>query len=134
MAQHLDLAAFQRIVGGARRACAHHAFDLNTKLVAHVLGDLKRRRAVRVADDLHIAFAVAQIDENNAAMVAPAVHPAAQTDRLTQQGFGDETTIVRTHLGNDGHRKYLGFSAAAQLKGRSQRGCTGFFGGRNHAH
>ena len=108
MAQHLDLAAFEAVIGGARRALAHDALDLYAKLVANVFGGLKGCRAVGVADHLYIAFAVAQVDENHAAVVTPAIDPAAQADALAEQGFGDQTAIVRTHLGDDGHENTWG--------------------------
>ncbi len=49
---------------------------LQAELVAHAFGDLEGVGAVGVADDLHQAFAVAQVDEDDAAVVAAAVGPA----------------------------------------------------------
>ena len=42
--------------------------------VANVAG------AVGIADDLHEAFAVAQVDEDHAAVIAAPMHPARQRD------------------------------------------------------
>jgi len=95
--QQLDLSALDGFVGGAGRARAHHALDLDAKLVAQALGDSKHLGPVGVADHLQRAFAVAQVDEDHAAVVAPAVDPAAQADGLAQQGFGDQTAIVAAH-------------------------------------
>ena len=83
---------------GARGARAHQALDLEAELVAQALGRLEHLGAVRVADDLHVAFAVAQVDEDHAAVVAAAVHPAAQGHGLAQQGFGHQTAVGGTHF------------------------------------
>jgi hypothetical protein len=48
------------------------------ELVAHGFGDLEHLGAVGVAHHLHQAFAVAQVDEDDAAVVAATVHPAAK--------------------------------------------------------
>ena len=53
--------------------------------------------AIRVTDDLHVAFPVAQIDENDTAMVTTAVDPSAKGHGLADQGFGHQTAIVGTH-------------------------------------
>ena len=95
--EHFDLAALELVVGGAFGACPHQARDLHAELVAQVLGDGEGRGAIRVAHHLHVAFAVAHVDEDHAAVVAATVHPAAKGDGLAQQGFGHETAIVSTH-------------------------------------
>ena len=97
VAQHFDLAAFQIGVGRAVRASPHQAFDLHAELVAHVFGDGEHLGAIRVADDLHIAFAVAQVDKNHTAMIAAAIDPAAQAHGLAQQAFGHQTAVVGAH-------------------------------------
>jgi hypothetical protein len=89
VAQHLDLAAGEVGVGRCPRARAHQAHHLQAELVAHALGGLEHLGAVGVADDLHQAFAVAQVDEDHAAMVAAAVGPAHQGHGLAHQGFAD---------------------------------------------
>ena len=97
VAQYFNLAALEGIVGGAAWSRAHQALDLNTKLVAQSLGCLEHVGTVRVADHLHIAFPVAQVHKNDAAMVTPAVDPAAQGYLLAHQGFSHKTAIVGTH-------------------------------------
>ena len=52
------------------------------EFVAQRLGGRERRGAVGIADDLHEAFAVAQVDEDDAAVVAAAMDPARQRDGL----------------------------------------------------
>ena len=97
VAQHLDLAAFEAIVGRALRAGTHQAFDLDAKLVAQVFGDGKHLGAIGVAHHLHIAFAVAQVDKDHTPVIAAAVDPAAQRNGLPCQGFGHQTAVVGTH-------------------------------------
>ena len=53
--------------------------------------------AVGVADDLHQAFAVAQVDEDHAAMVAAAVRPAHQRHGLAEQRFADQAAVGCSH-------------------------------------
>jgi hypothetical protein len=57
----------------------------------------KHLGAVGVAHHLHIAFAVAQIDKNHAAVVTAAVDPAAQGNGFAHLGFGHQTAVMRTH-------------------------------------
>jgi GNAT superfamily N-acetyltransferase len=85
VAQHLDLAAGEVGVLGAARARTHLAHHLQAELVAHAFGGLEHLGAVGVADDLHQAFAVAQVDEDHAAVVAAAVGPAHQGHGLAHQ-------------------------------------------------
>ena len=54
----------------------------------------KRRGAVGIEDDLHEAFAVPQVDEDDAAMVAATVDPAHQRDRLAEVPAVDSSTVV----------------------------------------
>ena len=113
VAQHLDLAAAQVVIGGATRALAHHAAHLYAELVTQAFGAGEHIGAIRVADHLHIPLAVAHIDKNHTAMVAPAVDPSTQGNRLTQQGFGHQTAIVGTH----GHRHLSGDRHGARRNG-----------------
>ena len=61
---------------GAVGARAHQAGDLQAELVAQALGGGEGLGAVGVAHHLHVAFAVAQVDEDHAAVVAAAVAPS----------------------------------------------------------
>ncbi|CAM2152284.1 conserved hypothetical protein [Paraburkholderia tropica] len=97
VAQHFDLAAREVGVDRAFRTIADQTLDLHAELVAHAFGDLEHLGAIRVADDLNEAFAVAQVDEDNAAVVAAALHPSAQRNSLAQQLFGHQTAVFRSH-------------------------------------
>ena len=121
VAQHLDFSAFEVVVLRAFGTRAYQAGDLDTKLIAQIFGDRKHLGAVRIANDLHIAFAVAQVDKNHATMVTPPVDPAAQGNGLTQKGFGHQTAIVGTH----GHSFFLRAVRAAQIHKTSRGGVVG---------
>ena len=53
---------------------------------AHGLGDLEGRR-IRIGDDLRQAVVVAQVDEQQAAMVADTMNPAGKADARPDIGF-----------------------------------------------
>ena len=52
---------------------------------------------VGIEDHLHQSLAVTQVDENDPAMIAPTVYPAAKVDFLAQMSFGYFSTAVATH-------------------------------------
>jgi hypothetical protein len=84
---------------------------LNDELVAELLGLGKLLLVVGVEDDLQQAIAVAQVDEDDATVVAPAMDPAGNRNLLTDQLFIDLAAVVRTHgepdeLGGKGARCY----------------------------
>ena len=70
---------------------------LQAELVAHGFGDLEHVGAIRVADDLRQAFAVAQVDEDHAAVVAATMCPAAQGDGLPVEGGVELAAVMGTH-------------------------------------
>jgi ribosomal protein S18 acetylase RimI-like enzyme len=70
---------------------------MQAELVAHRFGVLEDIGAVRVAHHLDQAFAVAQVDEDHAAVVAATVHPAAQADGLAEQCLGSEAAVLGSH-------------------------------------
>ena len=86
--EHLDLADVKldragrqfRIVG-AIRAAAHLAVDPHHPFRAQLFGILEGRQ-IRVRHALRQAVMVAQVDEQHAAMVADAMAPAGQANRL----------------------------------------------------
>ena len=71
--------------------------DPQHELVAHLLGQGEGLRGVRVDDHLQQSLAVAQIDEDHPAVVAAAIHPAANGDGLADQGLGDVAAEVASH-------------------------------------
>ncbi len=99
VAEDLDLARGQVGVLGAGRTAAHLPAHLEDELVAHRLGGLEHVGTVGVAHHLDQALAVAQVDEDHAAVVAAAVHPAANGDDLVEVGGGDFAAVVSSHVG-----------------------------------
>ena len=95
--EHLDFPASQ---GGVHRALGAAADDprhAQHELVAHAVGRREGRGAIRVADHLHQALAIAQVDEDHAAVVAPAVRPAEEGDALAQETGVGEAAVFGAH-------------------------------------
>ena len=97
VAKNFNLAALDVVIRCASRASTHQAFDLQTKLVAHTFSHFERLSAIRIAHDLHSAFAIAQINKNHTAMIAPAIDPTAERNDLAEMRFGHKTRITRAH-------------------------------------
>ncbi len=76
-----DLTSRQFGVLGARQPPGHLAGDLENELVAHRPRNGSRRRRLHLVNhDLSQAVAVAQVDEDEPAVVAPAMDPARDPD------------------------------------------------------
>ena len=98
--QHLDFAdiEFDRAgrqirIFGAGGAAAHLAVDPHHPLRAQLFGLLEGRR-IRVRHALAYAVMVAQIDEQHAAMVANAMDPTGQTNRLANIALAERAACV----------------------------------------
>ncbi len=99
--ENLDLAGRQIGVGGLGGARLDLAVDADHPFAAHGLGRLEGRR-IRIGDDLGQAVVVAQVDEQQPAMVADAVHPARNADGGADVGFpqlGAGMAAVTVHDG-----------------------------------
>ena len=94
MRQHLDLAGDQVGVDRAFGTRPHQAGHGDDELVAQLFGGGESRGAIGIADDLHQSFAVAQVDEDHAAVVAAAMDPAADGDGLAEAGAVDAAAVV----------------------------------------
>src|SRR5204863_5594850 len=92
--EDLDLATDQAGVDRALRARANAPRNRDDVFVAKFLCRRESGGPIRIADHLHESFAVAQIDENDAAMVAAPVHPAADGNGLAKSFAVDEPAIV----------------------------------------
>jgi hypothetical protein len=75
----------------------HLSADAQDELVAHALGDAERLRSIRVAYHLRQSLAVAQVDEDHAAMVAAPVCPSAQGDSAIDERGAQLSAIVAAH-------------------------------------
>src|SRR3970282_1869570 len=67
------------------------------EFAAHAVGRRERLGAVRVAHHLRQALAVAQVDEDHAAVVAPTVRQAAELPLLADERGRELGAIVRAH-------------------------------------
>ena len=76
-----DLAGRQLRIDGLRRAAPHLAHDADDELGPQPLGLGHQRLVVLVEDDLRDAGAVADVDEQQPAQIAHAMHPAQQRRR-----------------------------------------------------
>ncbi len=84
--EHLDLAGGDLGVDQRAVAFLYLSVDADAPFAAHLL-DLGKDRRIRVAQHLRHAVMIAQVDEQNPAMVAHAVHPAGQPDGVAHVGF-----------------------------------------------
>ena len=81
---------------GRGTAQRHFAFDRDHVLRAHLLGAAVHSGSdVLMKYDLGDAIAVAQIDEDDASMIAPAVHPAHQDHGLAFIGGAQRSAVMR---------------------------------------
>ena len=99
--QHLDLGGEQLHLAGrqlgvdrALGARAHLSVDADHPFGAHRLRRLEGG-AVGIGDDLRDAVVIAQVDEQQAAVVAYAVHPARQAHAMTDVGRAQSPAGVR---------------------------------------
>ena len=95
--EQLDLAGAQVRVHGAGRPRPELALHLDAELAAEVLGGLEGLRRVGVEDDLQQPRAVAQVDEDHAAVVTAAVHPAGRLDGAAREGLVDFSAVMCAH-------------------------------------
>ena len=97
MAENFNFAAGDIGVSRSCRPSAHLACDLQAVFIADRFSDFEHFRAVRIADNLGQTLAVAQIDKNNAAVVAPAMRPAAKSDFLADRLGIELPAVMSSH-------------------------------------
>ena len=96
---HFDAAGGDAVVDHVGRARAHFAGDLHDELAAAGLRGVPRRLGIlRIEHALRDAVAVAQVEENQAAVVAHAVHPAAQFHFRAPVGGAQLSARMCPHL------------------------------------
>ena len=91
--EHLDHAGRQIRILGSVRTLAHLAVDPHHPFRAQLLGVLEGR-AVGVGHNLGEAVMVAQVDEQQAAMVADAVAPAREADGFADVLFAERAACM----------------------------------------
>ncbi len=96
--EHLDLAGRQVLVHRAVRTMPHHALEFHDPFRADLLGGHEgRSRLVRVEDALHETGPVAQVDEDQPAVITAAVHPTGERDPLPHVLVARLAAHLRTH-------------------------------------
>jgi hypothetical protein len=125
--QHLDLGCKHFDFAGRQASLTVsgvRSFTLPSIRITHsertVSASLKSRR-VRIDDDLGHAVVIAQIDEQNTAMVAHAVHPAREPDigagvALAKRGAGVGTVAMHVISSRLGRRADNGGSAGVKTR------------------
>jgi len=73
---------------------AHLARHPDDELVAQPLGFPEDRGGAGVEHDLQQPLTIAQVDENDPAVIAPAVHPAGHADLLAEVLLVDLSAIM----------------------------------------
>ena len=120
MCPHLDAAGGQLAVHHLGRPLAHRALDPDHPLAAAGLGEAPRLGAILgIKQDLGQPVAVAQVNEDDAAVVAHGVHPAAEGHALADVGGPEFAAGVGSHHGSS---QGSGFSVQGSAKGRHTRG------------
>ena len=94
MSQHFDLAGDEIRIDRSLGPRPHEPGHCDAVFVAQLFCDGEGRGAVRVADDLHQPFAVAQVDEDDAAMIATAMDPTCQRNGLGEKAAVDAAAVV----------------------------------------
>ena len=94
---HFDFAGGHVGIHRPRRALRHRAFHRDDVFVAHLFGALVNRRIdLFVENRLRQAFPVAQVDENDGAVIAPPVDPSHQEDLLARVGGAQLAAAMST--------------------------------------
>ena len=94
MREHLDFAGSEAGIHRALGTPAHAAGDRDAEFVAQRLRLGEGFRAIRIAHDLQEPLAVAQVDEDDASVVAAAVDPSHHGDGLVEVSAVDEAAVV----------------------------------------
>ena len=94
-----DLAGGQRVVDGAFRPWPHRSLDADHVLTAHPVRCLAAG-LLGIDHDLHDARGVADVEEDDTAVVAAAVDPSAHHDVATDVGDAEVARPIRAHHAN----------------------------------
>src|SRR5512145_1409887 len=95
--QNFYFAGRQLGIDRAGRPAPHLARDLQHVLRTHALGGAESVARVRIAHHLRKALAVAQVDEDDAAVIAAPVGPAAQRHDPVDEGGAQFPAVVAAH-------------------------------------
>ena len=95
--EHLDLAGREIRVDGALGTRAHDALDGEHEFPAQPLGLREHLGPIRIEHDLQQALAIAQIDENHAAVIAAPVYPTRDRHCPADRGAVHLAAVMTAH-------------------------------------
>ena len=93
----LDFSGGHVRVDRALRPLAHLPAHREHVFSPKALGLGKRVRIAGVENHLQQPLAIPQVDENDAAVIAPPMHPAGDGDLLADMGAAHQTAVVAAH-------------------------------------
>src|SRR5271170_7792590 len=97
---YLDFAGRKLDVNRAFGAAHHLAFDRDVELRSHVARSLVRGGIVLgIEDELYDPVAVAKVDEDDAAVVAPRLDPSPERDLAADVGGADCAAVIGARPG-----------------------------------
>ena len=99
-AEHFHRASLHVWIDGILGTPTNTSNQAQHVFVANPIGDFKAGRRVWIVDHLNDASAVADIQKDDATVIAPTVYPAEQLHRLAHLGQGDVATVVTTAGGS----------------------------------
>ena len=97
--EHLHPPSRQALVHRALGARTHAPGQVDDVLVAQRFGEREHRRVVLIEHHLHQTLAIAQVNEDDTAVIAAPVYPAGQAHVLVEQPLVDLAAIVGAHVG-----------------------------------
>src|SRR5262249_21354609 len=87
---------------------SHYSCNLEHELIADFLGDLEGCRIIGITHNLNHALAVAQVNKNDATMVAAAMHPAVKSYRPVEVFGVNKATVISAHELQNVEKKMAG--------------------------
>ena len=99
LSQNLDLARLHLRIDGAFLTRPHASDDAQDIFASHAIGEREALFGIRVEDNLHDPFTIAHVQKDHAAMIAAALHPAAEFNGFADERCSDVAAVVRAHSG-----------------------------------
>ena len=126
VSQHLDVTGGHVRVDRALGTLADPALDGQHELAAYALCLGEDLGPVGIENDLQEPFAIAQIDEDHAAVVTAAMYPAADRHFLSDQRLLNLSAIMAAH-GDGGARKRGGMVRPEGRVRKAEKGVRAIF-------
>ena len=118
--QNFDLARGELGIFRSRQTRGDATFHLDDVFILQVMRSLRHLGILlRTEDDLGQAFAIAQVDKNDATVVAPGMDPAGQFDLLADIGGAKSVAVMGAIHGGSGGVSVWAKGGIAQVRSRS---------------